>query len=171
MTVLALKNPRNAIGGPAPVNACTLAIRNALFDIAAAQVAGAYGSGSVAPVMGVGDTIEIGVVPAGCKLVPALSHGNVPILDSNGSPLAQYSIGTGTTAAALKAPATAAAAVIIKPGDLLTTAGAEIGSASVDVPILMTFTVASVTPAVIGQIKLHMGLRAFDANAGDVEVL
>lgn len=168
MTVLT-KNPRNAIAGPSPTNANANCLRHAEFDIAKATSYGVLPA-QVIPAMGVGDQIEIGVVPAGSKLIPALTHGNVPILDSNGAPLAQYSIGTATTAAALKAATTAAVALVIKPGDLLATAGAEIGSAVSDVPIYATFTVAAATPAVVGVIKLNMQLRAFNSEY-DVEVL
>ena len=49
------------------------------------------------------DKIQIGIVPAGCVLLPHLSLVRIPIIDTSGSGAA--SIGTASSAANLKAAA------------------------------------------------------------------
>lgn len=105
-----------------------------------------------------GDKIQIGVVPAGCALVPQLSTGKVPILDTNGAATAAYTIGTADDADALLASKDGDAAVTVSPGDLL---GATVGSPEEDTPIYLTLTAAAATLATSGVITCDWVFRAW----------
>ena len=108
-----------------------------------------------------GDQIQIGVVPAGSKLVPRLCTLQVPLLDTNAAKTGKFKIGTAATPDALVNEYTIAAAVT----DLQTNfKDAEIGSATDDTPIYLTLSGALATQAATGQIKFDVALRAWDSE-------
>lgn len=113
------------------------------------------------------DKIQIGVIPAGCKLVPHLASIQIPIIDTNGAPTGQASIGTATTPAALKAAAAVSGAAQRLTGeDLLP---ADIGAKDVDVPVYLTFTANVATLQTVGKILADLPVRSYDSSV-DVDV-
>lgn len=110
-----------------------------------------------------GDNIQIGVVPAGCMLVPQLCTIQVPILDTNGVPTAKYKIGSTAVPDALaaeKSPAGAASVVAttdFKPG-------AVFGSPTDDTPVYLTLSAAIATQATTGKILADLAFRAYDTK-------
>lgn len=113
--------------------------------------------------LGIGDAIQIGIVPAGCVLLPHLSLVRIPALDTNGSPTGSASIGTAASAANLKATTAVSAAQTLSGEDFLLVNG-PIGSKTVDTPILLTFTAAVATLQTTGTIYADLAIRAWDAN-------
>lgn len=111
-----------------------------------------------------GDSIQIGVVPAGCKLVPQLCTIQVPILDSNGAPTVKYKIGSVATAAALAAEKTPGAAVSVVATTDFIVAAAGFGSPTDDVPIYLNLSAARATATTIGKILADLALRAWDSE-------
>ncbi|MGH8117636.1 MAG: hypothetical protein ACREPJ_10080 [Rhodanobacteraceae bacterium] len=108
-----------------------------------------------------GDRLQIGVVPAGTKLVPHLCRLAVPKLDTNGSGTGKVKIGTADTADALVAEAAATSAI----NDLQTSfKAAEIGSATADTPIYLTLSAALATQVTSGSIVFDLALRAWDSK-------
>jgi hypothetical protein len=107
-----------------------------------------------------GDLVQIGVVPAGTKLVPRLSTLQVPKLDTNGAATGKFKIGTSSTADALVAETSAGSSV----SDLQTNfKDVEIGSATDDTKIYLTLSAALATQATSGKIKFDLALRAWDS--------
>lgn len=108
-----------------------------------------------------GDQLQIGVVPAGSKLVPRLCTLQVPLLDTNVTKTGKFKIGTAGTADALVAEYTIAAAVT----DLQTNfKDVEIGSSTDDTPIYLTLSAALATQATAGKIVFDVALRAWDSE-------
>lgn len=112
------------------------------------------------PTLANGDLLQIGVVPAGSKLVPHLCRLALPEIDSNASPTGKVKIGTAATADALVAEASVGAPVT----DLQSSFKAvEIGSATDDTPIYATLSAALATQAATGKIVFDVALRAWDS--------
>ncbi len=109
------------------------------------------------------DKVQIGIVPAGCVLLPHLSLVRIPILDTNGAPTGSASIGTAASAAALKATAAVNAAQTLSGEDFLLTSG-PIGSKTVDTPIYLTFTASVATLQTAGTIYADLAIRAWDTT-------
>lgn len=155
------KNPAVLAAKATPTCAGQPKINREVFDFANT----AYRPAAI----GVGDLIQIGVVPAGCKLVPQLSRISVPALDSNGAPTGDYEIGTATDPDALKATAPSETAVTLFGEDFnLTTA--DIGAKSVDVPIYLRAIAASATAPVAGKVIADLVIRPYDSYV-DIDVL
>lgn len=111
-----------------------------------------------------GDNIQIGVVPAGCKLVAHLSTIQVPALDTNGTPTVKYKIGSVATVAALAAEKTpGAAASIVATTDFIAGA-AGFGSPTDDTPIYLTLSAAIATQAATGKIIADWVFRNWDPS-------
>lgn len=108
------------------------------------------------------DRIQIGVVPAGCKLVEHLCRIAIPALDSNGAPTGDYSVGVQGAAASLAAaaaaetPRTLTVANILVPGN--------IGSDEVDTPIYVAFTSNVATVPSTGVIVADLAVRPYDST-------
>jgi hypothetical protein len=119
--------------------------------------------------------IQVGTVPAGHKLVAHLSRISVPVLDSNGTPLGDWTLGTATTANALLTTQQSETAAVFSGEDFVAAAtdarATEIGSDLVDVPIYIKLTASAGTAAVTGVIDAHWYFRAFETERGDVAVL
>lgn len=113
--------------------------------------------------------IQIGIVPAGCKLVPHLCRISVPILDANGVPTGDYTIGSATDPDALKGSAASETAVVLSGEDFIADTS-QLGSRTVDVPVYIKAIAASATAPVVGVIEADLAIRAFDATV-DSEVL
>lgn len=147
------KNP--AVDGPqaTPCAAGELKTNRHVFDFA-----GNYAPASIA----VSDLIQIGVVPAGCKLVPQLSRASIPILDTNGAPTGDYTIGSADDPDALKGSAAAETAVVLFGEDWTAVTG-ELGAKAEDVPVYITATAAAATAQVAGQIVADLVIRPFDS--------
>lgn len=111
--------------------------------------------------LGIGDSIQIGIVPAGCVLVPHLSLLRIPALDTSGSPTGSASIGTAAAPASIKATAVVSAAQTLSDEDVLLVNG-PIGSRTVDTPIYLTFTAAVATVQTAGTIYADLAIRAWD---------
>lgn len=116
-----------------------------------------------------GDLIQIGIVPAGCKLVPHLCRISVPVLDSNGAPTGDYSIGSATDPDALKDTAASETAVVLS-GEDFTADTSELGARNVDVPVYIKALADSATTPTTGTIDVDLVIRAYDANV-DSDVL
>lgn len=116
-----------------------------------------------------GDLIQIGIVPAGCKLVPHLCRISVPQLDSNGAPTGDYSIGSATTAGALKGTAASETAVVLSGEDFVADTS-ELGARNVDVPVYIKALADSATTPTTGTIEADLVIRAYDATI-DSDVL
>jgi len=99
---------------------------------------GSYASGAGA----LNDTLEIGYVPAGFRLVENLSRLYLPVFDTNGTPLGDVEVGITGTAAGLVASQAAETAAAVTALLRQTT---SIGSDSVDTPIIVTFATAVAT--------------------------
>lgn len=108
--------------------------------------------------LAIGDLIQIGIVPAGCTLVPQLSTASIAILDTAGSPTATYTIGTEASAASLLASKNGNAVVTVAPGGFL---NPTIGSPDTDTPIYAKVTTAAATLATSGKITVNLVLRAY----------
>ena len=119
--------------------------------------------------LSVADKIQIGVVPAGEKLVPQLCLLKIPALDTDGSPTGDYQVGTATDPDALKGSAASETAVNLFGEDWILTGTADIGSKDEDVPIYITIINASATRAPTGLIVFEQVTRAFD-DANDTNV-
>lgn len=108
-----------------------------------------------------GDLLQIGVVPAGSKLVPRLCTLQIPKLDTNVSATGQGKVGTAAVADALVVAASLGAAIT----DLQTNfKDVEIGSATDDTPIYLTLSAALATQATTGKIVFDVALRAWDSE-------
>ena len=105
-----------------------------------------------------GDSIQIGVVPAGCVLVNHLCAIQVGILDKSGAPTVKYKIGSTASVAALAAEKTPGAAVSqVKPADFVI--GPVFGSPTDDTPIYLTLSAAIAAQATEGKIVADWALR------------
>lgn len=111
--------------------------------------------------LGVGDTIQIGTVPAGEKLVSHLSRLDLPIFDTAGSPTATGTVGITGSAAAIAGSQTLSATAKILVGSGFALATADVGDANVDTPVYLTFTGAAATLATTGKIVFHQVSRPF----------
>lgn len=112
--------------------------------------------------LAVGDSVQVGVVPAGHVLVPELSGISVPQLDTNASATGKVSIGTADDTAVLLAATTVGSAISKGIGDFA--ADVAIGDAENDTPIVLVVTAANATQATTGTIVANLVLRAFDAG-------
>lgn len=120
--------------------------------------------------LGVGDSIQIGTIPAGEKLLPHLSRLDLPAVDTNGTPTGTFTGGTASSAAALLAShAAQTAATIVGAGFALSTG--EVGDANVDTPILLTMTAAVATVAATGKIGFEQFSRPIRCDAPDNAVV
>lgn len=115
--------------------------------------------------LAIGDTVQIGVIPAGMVLVPQLSSLVLPKLDSNASPTGRVSIGTANQAAALLASTAVGTAASLFGAQLLQ---ASIGSPDTDIPVLLTVTAAFATEVATGKIAFEPVLRAWRDDVDDV---
>lgn len=109
-----------------------------------------------------GDRIQIGVVPAGCKLVEQLSRIAIPSLDSNGAPTGDYSVGVQGAAASLAAAAAAETARTLTVANILVPG--NIGSDEVDTPIYVVFTNNVATVPSTGVIACDLAVRPYDST-------
>jgi len=147
------KNPAVLQGKAVPAQAGGLCLNREVFDFAAT----AYRPAAIANA----DRIQIGVVPAGCKLVSHLSQIRLPVIDTNGTATGQASIGTNGAPAALKAAGAVNTAQILSGEDLT---AADIGAKEVDVPIYLVFTAAVATAQVAGKAIADLVVRPYDSN-------
>lgn len=113
-----------------------------------------------------GDAIQIGVVPAGCKLVAHLCTIQVPVLDAHASAATvKYKIGSVATVAALvaeKTPGNNATSLVVASDFIIGAAG--FGSATDDTPIYLNLSAAIATqPTVPGKVVFDVALRAWDS--------
>lgn len=115
-----------------------------------------------------GDNIQIGVVPAGCKLVPHLCLLQVPALDTNATSTVKYKVGTVASAAALVAevtPGNNAASTVASASFIVSAAG--FGSPTDDVPIYLNLSAAVATQPAAGargKVVFDLALRAWDSR-------
>lgn len=109
------------------------------------------------------DMLCIGVVPAGNVLVPQLSRIDMLQIDTGGAPTGDYSIGTETTADALKASTASETAAATLFGEDFALATAEVGSKTVDTPIYVKAINASQTTPTTGKIVAHLVTRPWDS--------
>lgn len=116
---------------------------------------------ATAPALSDGDSLQIGIVPAGCKLLPRKCSLWLPQLDTNGSATGKYKIGTATTADSITDEANASAAVDDEQPNFK---DAEIGSPDVDTPLYITLSAALATQATSGSIVFDLAMRAYDSG-------
>lgn len=154
------KNPAVLQGKPVPTQANQIAPVREVFDLANP----AYRPAAVAN----GDRIQIGVIPAGCKLIPHLTCIRLPQIDSNGTPTGQAQIGTANDPDALRAAGAVNAAQTLS-GEDFTLATADLGAKFEDVPVYLAFTANVATLAASGKIVVDLALRPYD-SAVDTDV-
>ncbi len=123
---------------------------------------------AVPPALAVGDQLQIGVIPAGCVLVPELTTLHLPVFDTNAAPTGAATIGTAASTAILAgAQALSATQKDLRGSALgfsaLPGAAVPLGSPDTDIPIFLTFTGAVATRAAVGQVVCDFVFRAFDA--------
>lgn len=114
-----------------------------------------------------GDNIQIGVVPAGCKLVAHLSTIQVPVLDAHASAsTVKYKIGSVAVPDALvaeKTPGNNATSLCITTDFKVGATG--FGSATVDTPIYLNLSAAVATqPNPRGKVVFDLAIRAWDSK-------
>lgn len=114
------------------------------------------------------DLVQIGVVPAGQKLLPHLCCLQLPIIDTNGTATGQVQIGTAGNPTALKAAGAVNTAQVLSGEDFTVGTGA-IGAKDVDVPIYLKVTTAVATVAATGAILFDVVTRPYD-GAVDTDV-
>jgi len=154
------KNPAALAGKAIPTEAGQVKINRDVFDFA---------NPATRPATFVtNDLLLIGIVPAGCKLVPHLTRISMPALDSNGAPTGDYEIGTATDSDALKATAPSETAVVLSGEDFVL-ATADIGAKFVDVPIYAKALANSATVPVTGKVIADLVIRPYD-SAVDTDV-
>lgn len=146
-----LKNPaheKNLVGA---FKAGELAYRRFEYDLAAS-----YHSDDINN----GDLIQIGVIPAGHRLVEPLSRLNLPAIEG-GTPASDYTIGTAADPDALKGSAASETAVVLFGEDW--TASNVVGSKTEDTPIYITIITADMhTEIVVGTIQFDAVYRPWD---------
>lgn len=113
------------------------------------------------------DLIQIGLVPAGHKLVPTLCRLDMIAIDTDGSPTGDWSVGDSTTPAALKASTASEAAAATYSGEDWALATAEVGAHYVDTPIYIKIINASATTPHTGKIVFYQAIRPW--GDGDVD--
>lgn len=115
-----------------------------------------------------GDNIQIGVVPAGCKLVPHLCLLQVPVLDTNATSTVKYKVGSVATVGALAAevtPGNNATSTVASASFIVGAAG--FGSPTDDVPIYLNLSAAVATQPAAGargKVLFDLALRAWDSK-------
>ena len=108
-----------------------------------------------------GDTIQIGTIPAGEKLVAHLSRLDLPIIDTNGAPTGTGTVGITGSAADIAASQTLSATAKILVGSSFALATADVGDPNVDTPVYLTLTANVATLATTGKIVFHQVSRPF----------
>lgn len=106
-----------------------------------------------------GDQVQIGVVPAGCVLVPQLSCFQIPKVDTNGAATGKFKLGTADTIAAIAAEQNGGGALSLFGEDLVLTG--VVGSPTDDTPIYLTASAAVATVAATGTLIADLALRAW----------
>lgn len=116
--------------------------------------------------LGIGDDLLIGYIPAGEKFVPNLSEFSIPLMDSAGSPLGDYSLGVGGDSAdpdAFVGTAAAETAVVISGEDFIL-ATSEVGNRNVMTPIYLRVLTAWATVASTGKIVCRVVSRPWSRS-------
>lgn len=149
------KNPAVDQGQAVPASAGVVVVNRSVFDFSDTS----YAPASIASA----DLIQIGVVPAGCKLIPHLCRISVPTLDSNGSPTGDYTLGSSVDPDALKGSAAAETAVVLS-GEDFTATTSELGAKAADVKVYLKAVAAVATAAVTGSIIADLAIRAYDSQ-------
>lgn len=113
-----------------------------------------------------GDDIILFTVPAGCVLVPHLTRIAFPVIDSNGAPTGQASIGhivqdAAAVPASLRAAATVGTAVRVDSGEDFLQPAAPIGHPTLPTNVILRFTANVATLAASGQIVCDYFVRAY----------
>ena len=153
------KNPAVDQGQATPLQAGELVLNRFEFDLA-----GAYAPSD----LNNGDLIQIGVVPAGCKLVPHLCRISVPQLDSDGSPTGDWTLGSTDDPDALKGSSAAETAVVLS-GEDFTADTSDLGAESADVKVYLKVVADVATVPSTGVIAADLVVRAFnDRTDADV---
>ena len=151
-------NPFPSKQGPIPSAVGVLVHDRQVFDLAA--TAGYRPAAAPA----INDLIQIFEVPAGCALVPHLSRIAIPVIDSNGTPTGQASIGTAAVPAALRATGTVGTAVQVQSGEDLLEPAAVIGHPDLPTPVYLKFTAAVATLATTGKVVFDGVIRAYRSD-------
>lgn len=131
------------------------------------QVTDLDASGFLTAAPASGDNIQIGVVPAGCKLVPQMCTIQVPVLDTNAASTVKYKIGSVATPAALvleKTPGNNAKSTVAASDFIVGAAG--FGSPTDDVPIYLNLSAAVATQPAAGargKVIFDVAFRAWDS--------
>lgn len=147
-------NPAVRQAKPVPTSAGALKVLREIYTL---------GSSYASTDINNNDLIQVGVVPAGCKLVPHLSSISIPAIDSNGAPTGDYMLGTATDADALKGSAASETAVILSGEDFDQVNGV-IGSKTADVPIYVKAVADSATTPTTGSFIANWVIRPFEAG-------
>ena len=149
------RNPAVLAGKAVGTKAGELTINREVFDLANTG----YRPSAIAS----GNLIQIGVVPAGNKLVPYLCLLQIPTLDSDGSPTGDYTLGSANDPDALKGSAAAETAVNLSGEDFIV-GTADLGALADDVPIYLKATNNIATLAATGKIVFDVVTRPYDST-------
>lgn len=150
-------NPSLATLTPIPSAVGPLIHDRRVFDLAAA--AGYRPSTLVS-----GDDIVLFTVPAGCVLVPHLCRIAFPVIDSNGAPTGQASIGTTAVPAALRAAQAISGSARVDSGEDFLAPAAPIGHPTEPVNVVLRLTANVATIAASGQIVSDFVVRAYRSD-------
>lgn len=149
------KNPAVDQGQAVPCDAGVVVLNRFEFDLS---------NTSYAPTdINNGDLIQIGVVPANCKLIPHLSRVSIPALDSNGSPTGDYTVGSTVDADALKGSAASETAVVLS-GEDFTVITSDLGTKASDVKVYIAAVADSATTPATGLIVAELAIRAYRSD-------
>jgi hypothetical protein len=108
--------------------------------------------------LGAGDKIQIGVVPAGEKLVPQLCRLDMLKIDT-GTPTGDYSIGTEDAPTALKGSTASETSAAVLFGEDWSLATGAVGSADEPTPIYIVIINASDAVPTTGVIRFEQVSR------------
>ena len=147
------QNPTLAQHVPTHIGVGQVTVDRRTFDLAAA-------AGHRPPSLVSTNDIVLFRVPAGFALIPHLCRFSFPIIDSNGTPTGQASIGVTGNLAGIRPAAALNVARIDTGEDLLQPAG-PIGNPINDVDVLLRFTANVATIAATGQIICDFAYRPY----------
>lgn len=112
------------------------------------------------------DKIQIGIIPAGCRMIPQLSQATIPAIEG-GTPASDYTIGTAGDPDALAGTGASETARNLFGEDWTLTN--TVGHPSQPTPIYITITTADMdTEVVSGSIVTNLAFRAWDDSTDTV---
>jgi hypothetical protein len=155
-------NPSLATLTPIPSTVGPAIHDRRVFDLAAA-------AGYRPPSLVNTDDIVLFTVPAGCVLIPHLTRIAFPVIDSNGTPTGQASIGhvvqdAAAVPASLRAAQSVGTAVRVDSGEDFLQPNVPIGHPTLPTNVILRLTANVATLAASGQIVSDYFVRAYRSD-------